>query len=633
MLITMSVNPKPPPSSTSPLPRLGALEDDEHESTTMQAAAPVQEGSRRPFLIVLRGKSVGELHALEHHNEILIGRGSEADLHIDEKSVSRLHAKVCRLEDSHFAIEDLHSANGTRLNGKRIARSMLEDGDQIAIGVNTVLKFEYQDELEESAQRHLFNASTGSHRLPPEETASRRRPWSPDSWTKKTAAQSVTYEDRRGLAAVVDRLRRLPPLVTSWEVEELKRLLAEAQEGKRFLLQGGDCAETFRECNPEIITNKLKILLQMSLVLIHGAHRPVIRVGRFAGQYAKPRSRPTETRGGVELRSYLGDLVNRPEFTAEARQPDPHLLIAGHQHAAMTLNFIRSLSGGAFPDLRRPEYYDLSFFDRAQHPTGLGVEYHQMSDQIAEALHFVTALGRGAFDELARAFFTSHEGLNLVYEAAQTRRVPRRDGYYDLSAHFPWIGERTRALDGAHVEFFRGISNPVGVKLGPAATPEGVVELCKALNPDNEAGKLVFIVRMGAAHVSAKLPWLIEAVQRGRHRVLWVSDPMHGNMIVTGGGVKTRNFDDILKEVVLSIDVHEACGSYFGGVHFELTGEDVTECIGGGLTEADLDKRYLTACDPRLNYRQAVEMAFCIAQRMSAFRRPKSTLPPKPMVP
>jgi 3-deoxy-7-phosphoheptulonate synthase len=628
----MSGQTKPPQyPSSSELPRLREHEDDsERESTKVNVAEAVEDQPRKPFLIVLRGKNVGELHALEHHNQILIGRAPESDLHIDEQSVSRLHARVTRTGDG-FAIEDLHSANGTRINGKKVSRQAIKEGDQIGIGGHTVLKFEYQDELEESAQRQLFSASTGRHATLPagEASYSHRRPWSPDSWTKKPAAQAVHYDDRPALASVVDRLRRLPPLVTSWEVEELKQLLSEAQEGRRFLLQGGDCAETFAECNPEMITNKLKILLQMSLVLIRGTHRPIIRVGRFAGQYAKPRSRPTETRNGLELPSYLGDLVNRPDFTRDARRPDPQLLLSGHQHAALTLNFIRSLSGGGFADLKRPEYYDLSFFDRPEEPDRrMGADYHRMSQQIAEALHFVTALGPHALEELTRAFFTSHEGLNLVYETAQTRRVPRRDGFYDLTTHLPWIGDRTRALSGAHVEFFRGIANPVGVKLGPTTVPQDAVDLCRVLNPDNEAGKLVFIVRMGAALVSTKLPPLIAAVQSTQRRVLWVTDPMHGNMVVTKQGLKTRNFDDILKEVELSIDVHQSSGSYFGGVHFELTGEDVTECIGGGLTESDLDKKYLTACDPRLNYRQAVEMAFLIARRMSASRRTTKSTPP-----
>ena len=442
--------------------------------------------------------------------------------------------------------------------------------------------------------------------------------WTPDSWEKKLAAQQVHYDDPAAVAAVIGKLRTLPPLVTSWEVERLKTLIAEAQVGKRFLLQGGDCAETLADCRPTVLTNKLKILLQMSLVLIHGGQRPVIRVGRFAGQYAKPRSKPTETRDGVELPSYFGDLVNRPEFTAEGRRADPQLLLQGYQHAAMTLNFIRSLSAGGFADLHHPEYWDLSFFNRAELPPHVKAEYERMSTQIAEALRFMEALGESTVDDLTRVdFFTSHEGLNLIYESAQTRAVPRRPGHYDLTTHLPWIGERTRALDGAHIEFFRGIQNAVGVKLGPMTKPEDAVELARALNPSDEPGKLIFITRMGATKVEAGLPPLIDGMRKAGRRVLWVSDPMHGNMITLSSGLKTRDFDQILKEVELSFDVHEASGSILGGVHFELTGDDVTECIGGGITEQDLDKSYLTACDPRLNYRQALEMAFRVGGRMA----------------
>ena len=445
--------------------------------------------------------------------------------------------------------------------------------------------------------------------------------WSPDSWKSKPAAQSVTYDDAEDLARVTQKLRGLPPLVTSWEIEKLRSLVAEAQEGKRFLLQGGDCAETLDDCRSGIIANKLKILLQMSLVLIHGGHRPVIRVGRFAGQYAKPRSRPTETKDGVTLPSYFGDLVNRPEFTAEARRADPRLLLRGYEHAAMTLNFIRSLSAGGFADLHHPEYWDLSFFQRAELPEALRAGYKKMSSQIAEALRFMEALGDSSVDSMSRVdFYTSHEGLNLVYESSQTRAVPRREGFFDLTTHMPWIGERTRALTGAHVEFFRGVRNTVGIKLGPSVDPAELPELLRVMDPANEPGKLVLITRMGAAAVEAKLPGLVEAVTRAERRVLWVSDPMHGNMIQTASGLKTRDFDQILNEVELTFDVHARMGTRLGGVHLELTGDDVTECIGGGITETDLDKSYLTACDPRLNYRQALEMAFRVASKMSGTR-------------
>ena len=441
--------------------------------------------------------------------------------------------------------------------------------------------------------------------------------WSPESWRGKPIQQDAPYDDVSEVEAAVRRLRELPPLVTSWEVERVKRLVAEAQEGKRFLLQGGDCAETLADCRSPVIADKLKILLQMSLVLIHGARKPVIRMGRFAGQYAKPRSKPTEEKDGVVLPSYFGDLVNRAEFTPAARRADPTALLAGYTHAAMTLNFIRSLSAAGFADLHHPEYWDLTFISREDLPPALRAEYEGMIDRRSAALRFMEALGAQTVDELTRVeFFTSHEGLNLFYESAQTRRVPRRPGWYDLTTHMPWIGERTRALGGAHVEFFRGIANVVGVKVGPSVDPAEIVELCRTLSPSDEPGKLVLITRLGAGQVEAKLPPLVEAVKRAGRRVLWVTDPMHGNGQTLASGLKTRSFDDILLEIERSFDVHEASGTYLGGVHFELTGEDVTECIGGGLTEADLDKNYASLCDPRLNYTQALEMAFRVARRM-----------------
>jgi 3-deoxy-7-phosphoheptulonate synthase len=455
-------------------------------------------------------------------------------------------------------------------------------------------------------------------------------PWSPESFRERPFAQPIHYDDLPAVETAVRRLRALPPLVNSWEVEHLKGLLAEAQAGQRFLLQGGDCAETLDDCRADNITNKIKILLQMSLVLIHGSKRPVIRVGRFAGQYAKPRSSPTERRPDpsgsgreVELPSYFGDLYNRPEFTPEARRTDPDLMIKGYQHAALTLNFIRSLAAGGFADLHHPEYWDLGFFDRAELPATLREEYQRTTREMGEALRFMEALGESKVETLTRVeFFTSHEGLNLFYESAQTRTVPQRRGYYDLTTHLPWIGERTRALSGAHVEFFRGIRNPVGIKLGPGAQPDEVLRLCEVLNPTDEPGKILLIARLGAGRVEAALPPLLQGVQRGGRRVLWVCDPMHGNTQTTSLGHKTRSFDNILKEVEVSFDVHEALGSTLGGVHFELTGDDVTECIGGGLSEQDLDRNYASLCDPRLNYRQALEMAYRLARRMSRISTP-----------
>jgi len=444
--------------------------------------------------------------------------------------------------------------------------------------------------------------------------------WAPDSWRRRLAAQQVRYEDSAAVETALAKLRELPPLVTSWEIERLRGFIADAQEGKRFVLQGGDCAETLADCRAEQITNKLKILLQMSLVLVHGLRKPVVRVGRLAGQYAKPRSSAVETRQvdgrEVSLPSYFGDLVNRAEFNAESRRPDPHLMVRGYQHAAMTLNFIRSLLDGGFADVHHPEYWDLSFFADASLPPERRAAYEQVSRSLAEAVEFMEALGEARVDELTRVeFFTSHEALNLHYETSQTRRVPHRAGWFDLTTHLPWIGERTRALDGAHVEYMRGIANPVGVKLGPKTDPAEAIALTEALNPGNERGKLVLITRMGAGNVDAALPGIVRAVTDAGRKVLWVSDPMHGNGMVTAGGVKTRHFDAIAEELRKTCAVHREVGSVLGGVHFELTGEDVTECVGGasGVTEQHLTRNYVSPCDPRLNYQQSLELAFILS--------------------
>jgi 3-deoxy-7-phosphoheptulonate synthase len=452
-------------------------------------------------------------------------------------------------------------------------------------------------------------------------------PWTPDSWTSRLEAHQVRYPDRAGVERAVAKLASLPPLVTSWEIERLKVLLAEAEEGRRFLLQGGDCAETLADCRPGVITNKLKILLQMSLVMVHGAKRPIIRVGRFAGQYAKPRSSDTETQDGVTLPSYFGDLVNSAAFEAGARQPDPHLMVRGYQHAAMTLNFIRALVEGGFADLHHPEYWDLGWASAASLPTDQRAEYAHMIANLTDGLRFMEALGERSVDDLTRVeFYTSHEGLNLLYESAQTRTVPRRPGHYCLTTHLPWIGDRTRSIDGAHVEFFRGIRNPVGVKVGAKADPAEIVELVRTLNPDNERAKCILISRMGVAGVRTALPPLIEAVHGAGLHVLWVCDPMHANTISTKSGRKTRPFDAIIEELGAAFDAHEQLGTRLGGVHFELTGDNVTECTGGaaGLTEAELETNYASPCDPRLNYQQSLEMAFFIAKKLGA------TPPPAP---
>lgn len=450
------------------------------------------------------------------------------------------------------------------------------------------------------------------------------QPWTPDSWRSRPAQHGFDYPDAGALEAAITKLRSLPPLVTSFEIERLKALLAEAQEGRRFLLQGGDCAETLADCRPETITSKLKILLQMSLVLVHGLNKPVIRVGRFAGQYAKPRSSPTESRDGPNgprtLPSYFGDLINAADFDERARTPDPHLMVRGYQHAAMTLNFIRSLLEGGFADVHHPEYWDLSFLHHADLPPERKADYERVSASLAQALKFMEALGEARIEELTRVeFYTSHEGLNLLYESAQTRRVPRRTGWYDLTTHMPWIGDRTRALGGAHVEFFRGVANPVAVKLGHGTRPGDAVAIARALNPADEPGKLALITRMGAHRVRETLPPILDAVRREGVRVLWVCDPMHGNTTTTSTGVKTRSFDAIAEELERTIDAHRDAGTMLGGVHFELTGEDVTECLGGaaGVTEEALTRNYASPCDPRLNYQQSLELAFRLRARLA----------------
>jgi 3-deoxy-7-phosphoheptulonate synthase len=431
------------------------------------------------------------------------------------------------------------------------------------------------------------------------------------------AKQLPTYQDQGALDSALRSLSQLPPLVTSWEVERLRAQLGEAAEGKRFLLQGGDCAETFDHCRPEIIANQLKILLQMSLVLVYGLRRRIVRVGRFAGQYAKPRSDDMETRDDVSLPSYRGDIVNRPAFTESDRRPDPELLLRGYEHSALTLNFIRSLVEGGFADLHHPEYWGLGFVDHSPRAR----EYQSMVHSIGDSLRFMETLAGTKAGHISRVdFYTSHEGLHLPYEQAQTRQVPRREGWYNLCVHMPWLGMRTAELGGAHVEYFRGIRNPIGIKLGPGMTSEWLRDLIEVLHPDDEPGRLTLIHRFGHGKIAENLPSLIGAVRETGRTVLWCCDPMHGNTEKTANGLKTRRFDYILSELEQAFDVHKSEGSSLGGGHFELTGDNVTECVGGarGLTEVDLPRAYESAVDPRLNYEQALEMALLIARKEAA---------------
>ena len=440
--------------------------------------------------------------------------------------------------------------------------------------------------------------------------------WTPTSWQSYEAKQQPTYLDQAALDSAVEELSKLPPLVTSWEIETLKGQLADACDGRRFLLQGGDCAEVFSECESPVIANKLKILLQMSLVLVHGGKRRVIRVGRFAGQYAKPRSSDYETRSGTTLPSYRGDLVNKVGFNDTDRFNDPQRLLRGYERAALTLNFIRSLVDGGFADLHHPEYWDLDF---VKHSPRAG-EYQKMVESIGDSLRFMETLAGRQVGAINRVdFFSSHEGLHLLYEQAQTRRVPHRSGWYNLAAHLPWIGIRTADPGGAHVEYFRGIENPIGMKVGPGITPKMLVELIPRLNPLNEPGRLTLIHRFGSGQIAEGLPPLIEVVRREGYRVVWCCDPMHGNTISTDEGFKTRRFDHIVSELEQAFDIHAELGSYLGGVHVELTGDNVTECTGGarGLSDQGLKESYKTFVDPRLNYEQALELAMRVAQRMN----------------
>lgn len=426
--------------------------------------------------------------------------------------------------------------------------------------------------------------------------------------------QQPEYPDPEALQKALDELAALPPLVTSWEIVALKEHFAQAAAGKCFVLQGGDCAERFADCNSQRIANQLKVLIQMSLVLVQGTQKPVVRVGRFAGQYAKPRSADFEEVNGQRLPAFRGDLVNRPEQTAEARTPDPSLMLRGYERAALTLNFIRALVKGGFADLHHPEYWDL---DWTRHSPQAD-EYHRMLRSITESLRFMeNILGTSAAGSDRIDFYTSHEALLLPYEQAQTRRVPHRPGWFNLSTHFPWAGIRTASPDGAHIEYLRGISNPVGVKIGPGLSTDEILRIAETLNPQNEPGRLVFIHRYGAARIAAELPPVIEAVRREGRRVLWICDPMHGNTRRTLNGYKTRSFDDIESELSQAIDIHPQCGSILGGMHIELTGENVTECTGGarGLCDADLGRAYESEVDPRLNYEQALELALLVARR------------------
>jgi 3-deoxy-7-phosphoheptulonate synthase len=433
-----------------------------------------------------------------------------------------------------------------------------------------------------------------------------------DAWRALPAAQQPDWPDTMHLQAVAAELAEQPPLVFAGECDHLKDRLAAVARGEAFVLQGGDCAETFAESTADAVRDKLETLLQMALVLTYAASVPVVKLGRMAGQFAKPRSRPTESRDGVELPAYRGEAVNGFEFTPEARRPDPARLLRAYHSAAVTLNLCRAFAHGGYADLHQAHAWNQDFV--AQSPAGR--RYEQLAGEIDRALSFMKACGADSEELHGVEFYSSHEALLLEYERALARIDARTGLPYDLSAHLVWIGERTRDLNGAHVEFCRHIRNPIGVKLGPTASPDDALALIERLNPDDEPGRLTFITRLGAGRIREALPPLLETVNKRGSPVVWVCDPMHGNTFEAPSGHKTRRLDHVLDEVAGFFEVHRALGTHPGGIHVEFTGNDVTECIGGGhgIVEDDLHRRYETACDPRLNRRQALDLAFTVAE-------------------
>jgi 3-deoxy-7-phosphoheptulonate synthase len=433
-----------------------------------------------------------------------------------------------------------------------------------------------------------------------------------DAWRKLPAAQQPQWPDGAVLEAVTAELAQIPPLVFAGECDKLKERLAAVTRGEAFVLQGGDCAETFAGSTADAIQGKLRTLLQVAVILTYAASVPVVKIGRLAGQFAKPRSSLTETRDGTELPAYRGDAINGLEFTAQARKPDPQRLLRACHYSAATLNLCRAFTQGGYADLRLVHAWNTDFV--AASPAGR--RYEVLAGEIDRALTFMHASGADPAELRTVEFYSSHEALILAYERALTR-IDSRTGFpYDTSAHFLWIGERTRALDGAHVEFARHINNPIGVKLGPTTTPQDALSLVELLNPGNEPGRLTFITRMGASQIRLALPPIVAKVTASGAQVAWVCDPMHGNTIEAPGGQKTRHVEDILAEVTGFFEVHRALGTHPGGIHIEFTGDDVTECVGGshGLTEDDLTYRYETACDPRLNRGQSLDLAFRVAE-------------------
>ncbi|MGR3838949.1 MAG: class II 3-deoxy-7-phosphoheptulonate synthase [Cognatishimia sp.] len=444
--------------------------------------------------------------------------------------------------------------------------------------------------------------------------------WQKSDWRNKPRVQMPEYTDASALTSVEDQLTSYPPLVFAGEARSLKAKLAAASRGEAFLLQGGDCAESFAQFSADHIRDTFKVMLQMAMVLTYGAKVPVIKVGRMAGQFAKPRSAPTESVNGVELPSYRGDIINELDFTSEARIPDPKKMLQAYTQASATLNLLRAFSQGGYADMHQVHAWTLGFTSSQE-----AEKYRDMANRISDALDFMKAAGIDSDNEHTLHsvdFYTSHESLLLEYEEALTRLDSTSGNWLAGSGHMLWIGDRTRQPDGAHVEFLRGVQNPIGLKCGPTTTAEDLKVLMQKLNPENEAGRLTLIARFGAGSVGDHLPRLVKAVKEEGANVVWSCDPMHGNTIKSATGYKTRPFDSVLREVREFFGVHAAEGTIPGGVHFEMTGQDVTECTGGlrEVTEEDLGSRYHTACDPRLNASQSLELAFLVAEELSALR-------------
>ncbi len=441
--------------------------------------------------------------------------------------------------------------------------------------------------------------------------------WSPNSWRNFPIKQQPVYEDQKLLKSVEEELRSYPPLIFAGEAINLKNDLAKAGRGEAFIVQGGDCAESFNAFNADVIKNLFKLILQMSVVMTYSSGKPVIKIGRVAGQFAKPRSSDFEEKDGVKLPSYRGDIINDIAFTPEARKADPKRMLKAYNQSAATMNLLRAFSRGGMADLTQVHRWNLDFIKN--HP--IGKKYEELSDQIDKAMKFLAAAGINSTTapQLRQTVvYTSHEALLLNYEEALTRIDSMSGEWYDTSAHMLWIGDRTRELDGAHIEFFRGIQNPVGCKVGPTMKSDEIVELIEALNPNNEEGRLNLIVRMGADKIGEYFPPLLRAVKEAGKNVVWTIDPMHGNVEKSATGFKTRDFDNILSEVKQFFEIHKAEGTVAGGIHLEMTGEDVTECTGSTscpITVDDLGNRYHTQCDPRLNAKQALELAFMIGKK------------------